>query len=305
MPLPIATFTAWVDPTQFLALRDEDVLPGGGLEAEMGVNLATPFTDAFAFDGWVPTQVPPPSPTISVRLPASRAGHAFQLYPQPASANTTPWPAGTPPMLYPWPAPAPALQTETYAGVAGMADYPLASFTLTLANPTPYDGGPFTLQDGATLAPHDVRAGLNDLRGWLLAAEAVELEVSTSRWEHHLQVRQPNGEAYDVTHATAAGSASVDRQRVIEEVSYHYFDAVSQARPELPWYLEDLDTGERLGFPAGQRRPSNDALILWIAVAAPQQLSATGGPGRRGSRREGLHESQRKRERLRRRDARG
>ena len=56
-----------------------------------------------------------------------------------------------------------------------MADYPLEYFTLNLANPTPYDGGPFELQDATTLAPHDVRAGENDLRNWLLQPDPVNV----------------------------------------------------------------------------------------------------------------------------------
>ena len=71
-PLPIHTFTAMVDPTRLITLHDDSILAGGGLAAQMTVDVNVNPTDAFAFDGWVPAHNPPPSPTITVQ-PANQS----------------------------------------------------------------------------------------------------------------------------------------------------------------------------------------------------------------------------------------
>ena len=51
-PLQVYTFTAMIDPTRGIVLRDESIAGGGGLAAEITVDPAVNPTDVF--DGWVP-----------------------------------------------------------------------------------------------------------------------------------------------------------------------------------------------------------------------------------------------------------
>lgn len=53
-PLPVHPVTAMVDPTRLPTLHDDGILAGGGLAAQVSVDLNANPTDAFAFDGWVP-----------------------------------------------------------------------------------------------------------------------------------------------------------------------------------------------------------------------------------------------------------
>ena len=55
---------------------------------------------------------------------------------------------------------------------------------------------------------------------------------------------------------------------------YYFFNATSLARTEMPWYVEDVDAGERIGPSAGQSYPSNHDLIRWIYVTPPSGLTA-------------------------------
>ena len=135
------------------------------------------------------------------------------------------------------------------------------------------------MQDTATLQPHDVSAGDNDLRAWHNPESRVDMEISTSRTDHLLRVRHPNGEFFNITPLGDAGNLTLGSNRVLSEVPYYYFNATSLARSEMPWYVEDLDTGERLGFGTGETHPGNDALIMWIAVAPPHSLTATADQG--------------------------
>ena len=45
-----------VDPTRLITLRDDDIIPGGGLAAEMNVNLSANPTDGFNFGNRVAAQ---------------------------------------------------------------------------------------------------------------------------------------------------------------------------------------------------------------------------------------------------------
>ena len=272
-PLPVITFTAMIDPTRAILLRDDSIVSGGGLAQDVVVDPTVDPTDVF--DGWKHVNLPPPAPTITIRVPASRVNDWFQLFAQASPPAAFPWP--TPPPVYAWPTPLPPLETITYSGVDGMADYAFACYTLTLANPTPYHGGPFTLQDMATLQPHDVSAGENDLRAWLKPESPVDLQISTSRTDHHLRLRHPNGEFFDITPLAAASNSTLGPGRTISNVPYYYFDATTHARSEMPWYVEDLDTGERIRPIADALRPTNDALIMWIAIESPTHLSALAG----------------------------
>jgi hypothetical protein len=49
---------------------------------------------------------------------------------------------------------------------------------------------------------------------------------------------------------------------------YSFFNASGVLRPELPYYVEDLATGERIG-----PYPSNDDLINWIYLAPPDPVT--------------------------------
>ena len=269
-PLPIITFTAMIDRSRAITLRDDSIASGGGLAQDITVDPAVDPTDVF--DGWVPMQPQTPDPTITIHVPSGRGGHGIALFAQANQPAGHPWPNPEP--HYGWPSPLPTLQTVTVPGVDGMGSYELKYYSLTLSNPTPYHGGPFTLQDVATLDPHDVAAGENDLRDWFLREHPVDVQISTSRMDHHLRVRHPNGEFFEITHPVAADTSTLGPYRVVSSAPYYYFDATSSARAEMPWYVEDLDTGERIGPGPGQTHPDNAALIMWIAVMPPHDLTA-------------------------------
>ena len=272
-PVQVYTFAAMIDPTRGITLRDESIAGGGGLAAEITVDPAVNPTDVF--DGWVPAygSGPPPAPEITVQVPATRANHEWALFSDPARQPASyPWPNPEP--HYGWPSPLPASERATYAGVNGMANYAIDFYTVVLPNSTPYFGGPFLLQDFATLEPHDVSAGPNDLRQWFTAEHAVHREISTSRFGHQLRVRHPNGEFFAITQLAPAVNGSLGQNRTIFEVPYYFFNATSSARAEMPWYVEDVDAGERIGPSAGQSYPSNDDLIRWIYVTPPSGLTA-------------------------------
>ena len=165
-----------------------------------------------------------------------------------------------------------AAETTTYAGVDGMAGYELPGFTLSLPNPRAYGGGLYQLGDfneypGDT---HDVITGENDLRLWFGPTQPLQLSISSSRWEHELMIRHPNGDAYPVEKHQTQGGTYFDPSGAAWQASYYYFDATARHHPELPWYLEDASTAERLG-----PNPDNDQLINWFALPTPEGLAGS------------------------------
>ena len=138
--------------------------------------------------------------------------------------------------------------------------------------PNPFrSGGPFslTVEGSGNIAPVSVVAGENDLRQWFAEPQPRLLNISSSRWGHELLVRHPNGDAYAVLPAGIVGDTSYGPEGHVWQNSYYYFEAAANHRPELPWYVEDAGTGERIG-----PNPDDDQLIMWINVTAPHGLTA-------------------------------
>lgn len=259
--LPIYTFTAMVDPTRMLTLQDN---MGG---SPIGVPADISPTDWFA--PWQPMHsLPPTDPTITLRLPATRVSDSFRLRHPVADG----WSSQIDSYL--------GLDISSpiqFSGLYGMAPYSIQFDSLTLANPTPYVSGPFVLDDLTTAETHGsiLHAGFNDLSDWFVPPHPVNLQISSSRQGHQLAIQHPNGEFFPIQNGNNAGSTSGPPGQPPWYQDYFYFDATAIARSEMPWYVVDNDTGERIGFAANQNHPANGALIDWIAVPPPGTL--TGG----------------------------
>ncbi len=198
-PLGILTFTAQVDPTRVWWLRDDST------------GEAFPAMQTDVLDGWVPLHTQPPaSLTVTLHLHYLRAGHRFQLF-APASSPGAGETAlsevfygdlgyGT-------------VTTDTGSGLDGMADYPLWTVQCDILNPTPFSAGPFLLRDtDADGGPAQVWAGDNDLPHWFGSPQPLQLTISTSRWDHELLLRHPDGTAYPVFKFQTQGDVSFDPQ---------------------------------------------------------------------------------------------
>ena len=246
-------FTVMIDPTRAWWLRDDT--------AEE--NFPVGQTDLL--DGWQPMHGSAPlSPTITLHLPASRASDYMSLTVQDQTLSFYGL-SGLDPG---------ATQTyETFHGVDEMADYVLPILSGTFTNPRPYESGPFSLQDTTAGDGTSLWAGENDLRRWLPPVQPLQLNLSGSRWEHELMLRHADGTAYPIIKHQTQGNTSFTPQGNAWQNSYYYFDATADYHPELPFYLEDASTGERLG-----PNPTNTELINWIAFADAKNLTATGQP---------------------------
>lgn len=255
-PLAVIAFTASIDPTRAWWLRDETA----GEEFPVGQ------TDIF--DGWAPQHAaPPPNPTITIHLPATRANQTFTL--SPLSYYDPYFSA------QPFDTTGPS-ETKQYPGADGMAPYEIAGFALTVPNPLPYGGGPFLLQASNSyggFVEHEIVAGDNDLRQWFTEPLTSYLSISSSRWGHELLLRHPNGDTFPILPDMTAFDASLGPNQQVWINSYYYFNVITSTRPELPFYAEDASTGERTG-----PNPSNPDLINWIALADPKNLTATEQP---------------------------
>ena len=264
--LPVHTFWALIDPTAVVTLHD---LTDG---TQIGVSPDGYLTDWF--DGWAASlPVPVASSTITLRLAASHLMDLFRLrLPNgwvgylgasglgSGSRNFLSLNIGE--------------GSTVEEGLDDMASYSLNYSSVSFTHPAPDETGPFVLDalpDNLLVARSrdGILPGFNDLTRWFDPPRPVALQISSSRHGHRLIVRHPNGEFYPIRNGSLAGSTSAPAGLPSWYQSYYYFDATALARTEMPWYVEDVDTGERLGFAVGQRRPPNSALIGWIAVPSP------------------------------------
>jgi hypothetical protein len=106
-----------------------------------------------------------------------------------------------------------------------------------------------------------------DARLWFPPPQPIYLNISTTRFYNDLVVRQPNGEALAITKHATQGDVSFDPSGNAWQNSYFYCDCTAAFHPEMPFYVEDRTTGERIG-PA----PSNSQLIAWYWRPAPTDL---------------------------------
>ncbi len=240
--LPLTIYTVVVDVTRAWWLHDDTT----GEDFPVG---QTEVLDGAA----VLHDQPPPAYTITLRLPLWRSGHEFQL-----GSSQTFYAGGS------------SYESTTYPGLDGMAEFSIQGSTLEMADITSYSGGSFSLADITQGDSHGVSPGENDLRQWFGPAESRVLAISSSRWEHELLLRHPNGEAYPIVKNQTQGDLSFASTLAAWQSSYYYFDAEASYHPELPFYVEDASTGERLG-----PDPTNAELINWIALADPRHLAAT------------------------------
>ena len=232
-PLPVYEFTAVTDWRYDVTLQDQttsDVFTPSDLGNR--IDWLAPWVS--------PTLTAPPGPTITLQLPVSRGDSIFSFArPDLADAATG----------YPYT----AFQFESETGpqpfqvpgippVVPIASYTFDVFSVTLTNPTPGVPGFFPLVDLASddPTPVAVKAGTNDLRMWFPAPQPQELQISSSRWDHVLRLCHPNGESYPITREQLLGDVSEGPGGTIYPNPYYVFSARSLARPELPWYIEDL-----------------------------------------------------------------
>ena len=255
--LPIYTFTAQLDPSRMTTVRDTTT------GAEIGVFANVSPTDWL--DGWTPIHaIPPTDPAFSIQLPITWLTHGsvFQLRPATSGGWISPIEnlsftfAGSVPMT----------------GLYGMAPYELSVVTWDFANPTPYVSGPFVVDDVSSspvVTSPPIYAGFNDLSLWFTPPLPIAVQISSSRLGHQLAVRHPNGEFIPIGNTSEAGSTSTSPGNAPQYQNYYYFDATARVRTEMPWYVEDNNTGERIG-----PNPTNSQLIMWIFSAPPQYATA-------------------------------
>ena len=261
-PLPVYTFTAYVDPRFTIKLRDETTLE------EFSAFAPTGAMDWL--DPWAATHPNAPGgPTITLELPFTRAFHEF------ARTGVSPDPLVSPTGGIPEPVALPPVTGDN----PPIGPWSIAMYSLTLRNPLPYDTGSFTLLDLDTGDTTAVQPGINDKKNWFTAAQQEDLQISSSRWDHILRLCHPDGRSYPVQRNRIAGSlsAAVDENEGVETIyqqSYYYFEAHSAALAEMPWYLEDVSTGEVLAPTGGAHSPTRDEQIMWIYVEPPSGLIA-------------------------------
>ncbi len=252
-PLGIITFTAPIDPTRIWWLASNSAS-----------YPAIPALQADILDGWVPRHTAPPTYTgIDIRLPASLLSSAFRL--SELNGETGGAEIGS---SYDYR----TVDTETMTGLDGMAPFQIQSFSLGFTDMSFAPQSQFLLQGGDASTPFSqtVVAGMNDLRLSFRPPQPLLLAVSSSRWDHELLIRHPEGTTFAVQKGQMQGDVSFDAQQNAWVTSYYYFDAMASANPELPWYLEDASTDERIG-----PNPSNADLINWFALADPKNLAGT------------------------------
>ncbi len=249
-PLPVFAFTALIDPARTWWLRDDST----------GESFLVRQTDVL--DGWLPLHTaPPPDAGITLQLPAWRVGSMLELVDEQFGGV-----GSSDPSTYR------SLGTDTFQGADGMEDFTLQSFTLSLTHPQAYSTSALKLRDtgfdpsNPDLIP--VSRGANDLRFWFRPAQSLALAISSSRWDHDLILHQPNGDAYPIQKYSTQGGVWFDPSGNAWQTSYYYFDASADHHPELPWYVEDTATHERIG-----PWPTSEALINWIAVPTPLGLT--------------------------------
>ncbi len=290
-PVPIYRFSVLVDPSVTVTLLDTT----NG--TQLGISPAINPTQWL--DGWKPIlTVPEANPAITLQLPSAHVMDYFLLR-RLASDGWSSFLGAT------------AFgSSRTFLsltiggssqrlGLDGMADYDIEHSAAGFTHPWPAEAGPFLVDNLTTLQTRDgVFAGFNDLSEWFEPPKPLALQISSSRWGHRLVVRHPNGEFFPIQNGSIAGSTSAPATGPAWYATYYYFDASAVARSELPWYIEDVDTGERLGASiplAGPTTassmgfssnttaqvmpinplagPSNSALINWIAVPTPGPLT--------------------------------
>ena len=294
--LPAYYFQVLVDPTVMLTLLDTT----NG--TQLGVSPDSNYTTWY--DGWeswlrIPVPDPGATPAISLRLPSAHVMDLFRLRRLPPDSwssylGVTGTNTGSRTML--------SLQiggSISRIGLGDMGPYSLEYSTAGFYHPLPAETGPFLVENATTLQTRDgIFAGLNDLTEWFEPPKPIALQISSSRQGHRLVVRHPNGEFFPIHNGNVAGCTSAPAGSPPWYQSYYYFDALAVARSELPWYVEDVDTGERLGAAitlAGPTTgstvsfssnttarvmpinplagPSNSDLINWIAVPTPGLLT--------------------------------
>ncbi len=244
-PLAVLTFTSSIDPARTWWLRDDST----------GESFNLGQTDVL--DGWVPLhEAPPLNYNIGIQLPAWRVGSPFKLMDEQFGE-----------VGFSDPSTERSLNTDTFSGLDGMADFTLQSFTLSFTHPQAYSTSALALQDvtdASNPVAWQVTRGSNDLRWLLQPTQPLTFAISSSRWDHELILRQPNGDAYPVQKYSTQSGTWFDPAGNAWQQSYYYFDASADHRSDFPWYVEDLSTSERIG-----PWPSAEALINWIAVSEP------------------------------------
>ncbi len=254
-PLSVFAITVPIDPTRAWWLRDDTT------------GEAFPVGQADVFDGWVPLHAAPaPNAGITLQLPSRLVSSSFRLLDDQVGEIGYS-------SAYEWR----GLNSETFAGLDGMADFTLESFSLSFSHPQPYSTGSLAFQDvsdGSNPVSWQVTRGVNDLRWAFQPTQSLTLTISSSRWDHELILLQPNGDAYPVQKYNTQSGAWFDPAGNAWQQSYYYFDASASHHPELPWYVEDASTSERIG-----PWPSSEALINWIAVPEPVPYDIALVPG--------------------------
>src|SRR4051794_33263578 len=104
----------------------------------------------------------------------------------------------------------------------------------------------FSIIDQTTGEQKDYPTGTSsvDLSEWWMTASPLFVNISATRWTHELWLRQPNGESFEITKGHLQGTWSREIHGHGWFTSYYYFDIVTNAHPDLEWWIYDATTRE-------------------------------------------------------------
>ena len=181
-------------------------------------------------DGWTAgNHSSPPSGALTVYLPATRRGHTLWL----ETVYSGRWAVSETGESW-W--------TGSYGPWGDWVEAEVIVATV------PHDSSGF---DGAALFDETTNESVSvgsdsvwDHSTWHPAPTALVLQLSESRWTHHLRLRQPDGSEFALTKGSLQGTWTVDPQGRSWFTSYEVFDGSTRAYGHLEWWVYDATTDE-------------------------------------------------------------
>ncbi len=246
------TFDASVDIYQSWTLFDEST----------GENLGA--TNC-VLEGWTPWHPAPPPGYVSISMSQFRHGHGLRLRQDDGTIwNVRPATGYESPdaFLQSW--------NTLYSGTPSER----TAATNYFPAQAPYDPNQgFTIVDVDTGEESSFAAGTTsaDLSQWSGAPHHLCLTISVTRWTHELVVLQADGATHPITRCNLQGSWTPTINNQGWFTTYNYFDARTQVRPAMDWWVYDVT--------AGEVADSNQAdLQAWVGPSAQWDSDGDGLP---------------------------
>lgn len=195
------------------------------------------------FAGWSPlngpSEPPPPPPTVidlsgTLILPEARQSHSLELMGPYGSAGWLSWASGTSQSI--------TLNDPWHSELPFSLQVIAIPFDMSYSENTSPGGTPMLI-DWTTGESQPLSSGTMDFSQWWLPAEALPLQISLSRWDHDLRIRQPNGDEYSILPGSSQGDLTVINGGAWYQ-SYFYFDGNGNRRPGIDSWVYDATTGE-------------------------------------------------------------